>query len=155
MTLFRFVTRSRGRRGAAASASTYGGGRAKARPVLHPTVSPFGGRRIDLDAYTVAFPSPAIDRRVFNPTPAGYRPAVRFSGRPARVVAPPPRKAPSRPGLARSRAVSSWKHVQFSVPAGVAVCVRRGVRKEVMHAIGAAGGPVRRPRQSEFSQVRC
>lgn len=44
----------------------------------------------------------------------------------------------------------------FAVPPRVAICVRRKRRREVLHAIGAAGGKVRRrKRRSLWSDVRC
>lgn len=45
--------------------------------------------------------------------------------------------------------------VGFAAPRQVAVCVRRRVRREVMHAKGFAGGRVRRPTRSFYSEVRC
>lgn len=100
------------------------------------------------------------DRRTHIPTPPGLglrerakTPAKRFSGSPARVVAPPPRKRLESRGKPVKWA--SPAALLFSAPQSVAVCVQRGVRREVMHATGKAGGPTRRPRPGPFSKVRC
>jgi len=45
--------------------------------------------------------------------------------------------------------------VAFDVPRRVLICVRRKVRKEVIHALGKGGGGNRKPRRNEFSDVRC
>lgn len=38
----------------------------------------------------------------------------------------------------------------------VIVCVRRGIRKEVLHALGKTGkGGQKRPRRSEYSDIQC
>ena len=45
---------------------------------------------------------------------------------------------------------------QFSTPRTVTVCVRRRVRKEVMHATGSAGRRhFRKPRRNYNSNIRC
>lgn len=43
----------------------------------------------------------------------------------------------------------------FSHPQSVLVCVRRARRKQVLHAMGVAGGPVRPPRRNKWSAVSC
>lgn len=45
--------------------------------------------------------------------------------------------------------------VAFRQPARVAVCVRRSIRKQVLHAFGVAGGRVGKPRWSDASRQRC
>lgn len=73
-----------------------------------------------------------------------------------------------RPGGIRARArarvqpnLNQWK-LGFSVPSNVARCVRRKVRREIIHAVGAAGKRGRRryrfsrsPRRNLWSNVRC
>lgn len=78
----------------------------------------------------------------------------------------------SRPFRALNRAVARLKAVDVKVhkkekekiiprfigfidPARVLVCIRRKVRREVMHAMGAAGGSVRPPHRTESSEIRC
>lgn len=112
------------------------------------------GNFTDFSDYSVPFP--VTDRRIFNPEKRFSRPAVRFSGRPARVIAPQARKA----RLARSRGFSSpfftGASLAFANPRSVAVCVRRGVRREVLHAKGVAGSRgLRRPKRNHFSSIRC
>lgn len=55
-----------------------------------------------------------------------------------------------------------WKIVSngvgFQNPSRVLICVRRKIRREVMHATGKAGSGQRRqapPRRSEYSSVSC
>lgn len=96
--------------------------------------------------------NPVGDRRFYNPVARFIRPATLLSGSPARVVASPPRK----PLLARSG--PTWRgllsQLSFRTPRKVAVCVRRGVRREVLAARGALGA--NRPgRRGPFSVVRC
>ncbi|AZL82948.1 hypothetical protein [Apis mellifera associated microvirus 40] len=77
---------------------------------------------------------------------------MRFSGLPARVVAAPLKKT----ATARSKGLrrTSMGALLFSAPSRVAVCVQRGVRKEVLHATGNVGR--NRPgRPGPFSKVRC
>lgn len=83
----------------------------------------------------------AEDRRLWTP----YRPwpAKRRSGS-------------TRIGLViRSPVRVSWHGVGFRDPTSVMICIRRKIRREVMHALGAAGGRVRRPRRNFYSNVRC
>jgi len=107
-----------------------------------------------------------VDRRHYNPSPASTTPARRFSGVPARVVAPPPVKArnyPIPPQPARSKAQPSKptrlinpSALLFQASKGVAVCVQRGVRKEVLHAKGVAGKKgLAKPKRGPYSGVKC
>lgn len=95
----------------------------------------------------------------FNPIPAVRR---------ASVDLPPQsdlrRWSPSVSPVRRSGKAASVRPVDrgpnpdrwsFVHPETVAVCVRRKSRKQVLHARGIAGGPVRKPRRSRFSKVRC
>lgn len=86
------------------------------------------------------------DRRLFHPG-RDFGPARSFSRRDqARVVI---KQSVSKPAAFSSR-------VQFAVPAKVVVCVRRHQRKEVLHALGKAGGKVsRRRRRNSWSHVDC
>ena len=106
-----------------------------------------------------------VDRRLFNPSPAFTRPAQRFSGVPARVVAPPVRVRAVPPAI---QGVTPKKHsskptklfkpsaLLFQAPKGVAVCVQRGVRKEVLHAKGVAGkSGLAKPKRGPYSGVKC
>lgn len=43
----------------------------------------------------------------------------------------------------------------FALPKTTAICVRRAIRKEVIHAKGRAGNKVRRPKRNQFSRVSC
>lgn len=89
------------------------------------------------------------DRRSYYPTPyaTSWRPATVVSGRPARLSAP----KPSRPSRL------SWvpPQVAFASPSRTWVCIRRKMRREVLHAFGRAGRRVARPRYSVYSSVSC
>lgn len=96
-----------------------------------------------------------VDRRYFDPEPEATRPAKRLSGRPARVVAPPPAKRAVAPA-GRPAKLLSPSTLLFARSAGVAVCVQRGVRREVLHAKGVAGqSGLNPPRRGPYSGVRC
>jgi len=61
-----------------------------------------------------------------------------------------------RPGVKYSFRPKQTKAViAFKAPEAVAVCVRRKVRKEIMHAMGKAGGKVRKPKHNSLSKYRC
>lgn len=106
-------------------------------------------------------PLPSIDRRFY--TPVQNPPAKRFSGSPARVVSPPLKNRPvGRPGTSQvpfnppKPLRIPAARLLFAQPAGVAVCVQRGKRKEVLHAKGIAGQTGLNPGKSgPFSKVRC
>lgn len=85
------------------------------------------------------------DRRRWHPE-GPRRPAASFSKPRHRLKA----LAPKRPVLGVPNAIG------FANPTNVLVCVRRKIRKEVMHALGKAGrGGQRRPKFNFFSKVRC
>lgn len=101
-----------------------------------------------------------VDRRLYNPVPAFVRPAQRFSGRPARVVAPSVLNRPvARPAGSGTRSKPlriSPARLLFAQPQNVAVCVQRGVRKEVLHARGVAGKRgLAKPKRGPYSSIRC
>lgn len=93
------------------------------------------------------------DRRLWNPVKPS--PARAFSRRVARIVEHNRNvNIPSRSSH-RSLPLPATRFA-FSVPRDVIVCVRRKVRKEVIHASGRAGRRgQRRPRRNEYSDVRC
>lgn len=109
---------------------------------------------------------PVSDRRVFHPSRV-FRPAVLVDGRPVRryVVAAPRLVRPAAVGRG-ARAHPSWRaprlfelphKVSFPDPVRTLVCVRRGTRREVLHALkyvgrGSGGG---RKRRNELSEVTC
>jgi len=63
-------------------------------------------------------------------------------------------EVPDRP-IDRARKVLSHS-VAFQAPLDVAICVRRKVRKEVMHATGKAGRRgQKRPHRNPYSDINC
>lgn len=83
------------------------------------------------------------DRRRFSPL--SYDPMPVTRRRVAKVVVKP-----------RKPMVKAKRGFFFSSPAQVIMCVRRKVRREVLNALGVAGGVVsRRRRRNAFSSVRC
>lgn len=98
------------------------------------------------------------DDRYWNPDPAIAR---RLSGVPARLVVAKPSPRTRSRGLARSRpflAHSGPPHrIAFEAPRGVLVCIRRKIRKQVLHAFQIAGrkGARNPPRRSLWSSIGC
>lgn len=45
--------------------------------------------------------------------------------------------------------------LRFADPRRVVVCVRRAIRREIMHAKGYAGSRVRRPKRTPWSSISC
>lgn len=91
------------------------------------------------------------DRRTFHPD-GGLRVPVAFRRSSAKLVASRVQKWP---------VVRTWNDipvgVSFSVPFDVLRCVRRKVRKEVIHALRLTGkgAGAKRRRRDDFSNVRC
>lgn len=88
------------------------------------------------------------DRRSFHPARSA-RPAFALRRDAARLVAREPARRPGRQTKAT---------IAFADPKRVVICMRRGVRKEVMFALGRTGRGGkrnRRPRRSSFSSVSC
>jgi len=102
------------------------------------------------------------DRRTFHPQ-GPRRPAAGFFLPRHRLRIPAPRRsvtvatAPGwgMPTLPTPETFSLPYQIGFQAPRQVAVCVRRKVRREVIHARGIAGSRVRRPRRTEYSGVTC
>lgn len=101
------------------------------------------------------------DRRTYHPE-GPFRPARGFFSPRSRLVASPypkPRPMPrNKDRFGRLR--DSWKsvpaYVAFEVPRQVAICVRRKIRREVMHAFKKAGKRgQKRKRLNWYSKVRC
>lgn len=122
------------------------------RGIFHPTanlrlralpdllIRPVSRQRVDL--------RPFEDRRAFHPLKHA-RPAITtFKRADARLLIDDRKvdvKKPSRLPFG----------VTFAVPQRVAICVRRKRRKEVIFAKGVGGSKTRKPRRTEFSDVRC
>lgn len=84
------------------------------------------------------------DRRLYHPE--GYL-------RPFRAL--PRAAARLTVGKTKRNAAFASHVVRFANPSRVAVCARRQIRKEVIHANGVAGGRVRPPTYNEASHISC
>lgn len=94
------------------------------------------------------------DRRTWHPEPDFARsPKTAPSGRPAMVVVPKAHPAPKN----RSWAVLGPPPatLAFERPRVTPVCVRRQTRRQVLHALGRAGGRVKPPTRGPFSHLSC
>lgn len=90
------------------------------------------------------------DRRQFHPGVAPSRTLRQL----ARVTMKPP--AVSKRRSRKGPALFSGPEVHvFRVPKSTAVCIRRFIRKEVIHAKGIAGSRVKKPRRNSKSSISC
>ncbi|QXP08043.1 MAG: hypothetical protein [Arizlama microvirus] len=100
------------------------------------------------------------DRRTWHPE-GSARPARSFSSSRHRLVVQnvTPKKlfAKNVDNFAFLRKFPDQKAViAFQAPRRVLLCVRRRIRREVLHAFGKAGKVgQRRPRFSEYSKIKC
>lgn len=85
------------------------------------------------------------DRRMWHPERV-FRPAFSLKRAATQLVLKKP-TAHQKPRLTEGLA--------FKDPRKVLICVRRRIRKNIMHAIGAAGGKVKKPRRNYWSDVTC
>lgn len=85
------------------------------------------------------------DRRTWNPTKKIARPASIRKDQ-ARVTLKSP----------RAKHLQTKTPIGFAVPEKVALCVRRNIRKEVLHAKKIAGkSGLKRPRRNYWSSIKC
>lgn len=101
----------------------------------------------------------ATDRRFFDPAasavPSGTAYTLRTtSGRPVRRIV-----AQTAPVRSQRRFLPPPLYLPSGITVGapkkVALCVRRAVRKQVLHARGVAGSRVSRPRYRWDSRISC
>lgn len=74
--------------------------------------------------------------------------------RPARTAKSVARLLMALPEKSRSRSMAKEVY-SFALPKQTAVCVRREIRKQVIHAKGIGGKKVRRPRRNALSRISC
>lgn len=87
------------------------------------------------------------DRRQWHPERQN-RP---FAAAPIQARRPVAKQRPAFSQPSQTKAI-----IAFADPSRVAVCVRRGVRREVLHALKVAGGTgQRRPRFNASSKISC
>lgn len=90
------------------------------------------------------------DRRTWSPDRPGVRVPRSFS-RSTRLTISPDRYSARH--LAQSMPPAG---ISFKTPRRVVMCVRRRIRREVLHALSQAGrGGQRSPRWTEWSHVNC
>lgn len=95
------------------------------------------------------------DRRTWHPEGV-FRPARSFSVPRHRLSVIGPRLRSQTPYKAFSTFDPTPVGIGFRSPARVLVCVRRKIRREVLHARGVAGSKgIRKRRISEFTSVSC
>lgn len=96
------------------------------------------------------------DRRAFYPgdLPTNWAPARTVGGTAARLRVVPGARPRSLP-TTQARTLWPSAAIGFQNPPSVLICVRRQRRREVLHAIGAAGTRVRRPTRNEYSSISC
>lgn len=117
-----------------------------------PLSSPFLGSPV-LNSFLLDDLRLYEDRRQFHPE-AAFRPARSFISPFHRLVA----VDRNRDQFARLRSFPSQTKaaIAFDTPKFVLVCVRRNIRREVMHAYGISGSRgQRRPRFNWTSRVSC
>lgn len=95
------------------------------------------------------------DRRQFHPERI-YRPARAFNQNNHTLVVPKPSKTHQKPNKLKKLLHNVTASVGFENPKSVLVCVRRNIRKEVLHAINKAGRVgQKRPKRNWLSSIKC
>lgn len=109
---------------------------------------------------TVTQPSPMYlspisqDDRYYNPTKImGLPEPITITSKPARIYAPSTNRNSPQPSSRFSN--TPLGQLAFVSPKRVLTCIRRAVRKQIMHATGAAGGKVKKPKYNRESQIKC
>lgn len=126
-----------------------------ASPTFEAFLEPLNGLHLQSFRDPVATLSEVEDHRYFYP---GQDDSRARSSRRSHVT---PQLLPSRArARARARGVKlfspSHQVMGFRAPLRVAICVRRKVRDQVLHALGKTGKGSGRPRRrTRFSNVRC
>lgn len=114
-------------------------------------------------SYVTPDPPPRRNLRVYEDRrewhPDRVRPAASFS-QPRHRLRSVVRAAMHPTGLAKSLFSSSFEQVParigFVNPKKVLICVRRNIRKQIMHALGRAGKKgQKKPRRNAYSQISC
>lgn len=127
------------------------GGRDNSSPIANgtlsrPTVTPSSVHLIEVQ-----------DRRTYHPE-AAARPPLSTSGTRTRLKAVSPLPKPKTQKAYRAPVLRTVPHqIGFRAPESVLVCVRRKIRKEVLHALRKTGFGKRhrRPRRTRHSNIRC
>lgn len=123
---------------------------------------------VDLDLLDDSSLGVTADRRTYHPE-GRVRPALTTSGTPARVTASPVRQRgfslPSRSspklGKLAKRVVpkSTTKPARemfgFKAPKRVWICIRRKMRRQVLHALKRTRGVSGKRKRNYYSNVRC
>jgi len=107
----------------------------------------------------VTFEPAVSDRRLFHPED-DFSPALGFGSVPASVTFSTGTLSTPRPPLSKRTSGlptgSLIGHPAFAAPPGVAICVRRKQRREVLHALRKTKpGRGRSKRRNYYSEVKC
>lgn len=91
-----------------------------------------------------------VDNRDYHPSPKPLRPPAAIRRVHARLL---PKNLDRFGKAIRADPFS----IRFGVPRNVAICIRRRIRKEVLHALGKTGGGSshKRKRRTQWSAVGC
>lgn len=123
----------------------------------HRDPTPVARTRVLVVRSSYPDPRPFEDRRTYSPEPYTAR---AFSSVPARITVAPPSPAKVRAGVAKRNAEKGLyfpreQHV-FTAPDNVIICLKRKIRREVLHALKLKkSGRGRRRRRNYHSNVRC
>lgn len=124
---------------------------ANAKRSLPRTQFPSRSNQIDLEDYLRSIE----DRRTYHPE-GEFRPARDTSARRHRLTLPTPAPTQLMAAPAPFGFGGPPPGVAFQTPQKVLVCVRRKIRKEVLHALGHSGkSGQKRPRRSAYSDIHC
>lgn len=123
---------------------------------------PIANHRLFVPPKPTAF-SAVEDRRRFHPEKA-TQPARTTSGHPVKphkpklAVTAVKRGPDGRPMKKKITLRSIPSRLQFAAPKRTIICLKRKIRKEVLHALQRTGrghGSRRRPKRNAYSQISC
>lgn len=119
------------------------------RVVFTPSVQRYRVGAMPWSAVSTSSPFLVMeDRRTFHPL-CDLRPVASFVKSAARVVA---KQRVNFPQPSQTKAI-----LAFADPRRVLVCLRRKIRREVLHAkrVAGSGKPMRKPRRNSLSSISC
>lgn len=113
----------------------------------------FASARSMVESYPQLREKP-LRQRPFDPDPYDPRTGEIYRDVPSKKF-PFSTPIPWRPSVLERASLDPWK-MAFSEPWKVIICLKRKMRKEIMHALGYAGqSGFKKPKFTQYSQVRC